>query len=54
MVVGHDLGVTFLYLIPSLGVLASWDVAYRSAIQLIYNPLGLLLATRLYPYNISI
>jgi hypothetical protein len=54
MVVGYDLGVTFPYLVPSLGVLASWGVAYRSAVQLVYNLLGLLLATRLCPYNISI
>ena len=37
---------------PSLGVLASQGVAYKSTIQFIYNPLGPFLAARLYSYNI--
>jgi hypothetical protein len=53
IVVGYDLSVTFSSLIPSLGVLASQGVIYKNAIQLIYNPLGPLLAARLCPYNIS-
>jgi hypothetical protein len=53
-VVSYNLSITFLYLILSLGVLASQGIAYRSTIQLIYNPLGPLLAARLCPYNISI
>jgi len=54
MVVGHNLSVTFPYLMLNLGVLASQGIAYKSAVQLIRNPLGPLLAARLYPYNISI
>jgi hypothetical protein len=53
MVVSHNLSVTFPSLIPSLGVLASQGIAYRSAVQLIHNPLSPFLAARLYPYNIS-
>jgi hypothetical protein len=54
MVVSYDFNITFPYLIFSLGVLASQDIVYRNAVQLIYNPLDPLLAARLCPYNISI
>ena len=54
MVVSYNFSVTFSYFIPSLGVLAFWGIAYKSAVQLICNPLGPPLAARLCPYNISI
>ena len=54
LVVGHGLGVTLPYLVPKLGVWASWGSVYGSAVQLVYNPSGPFLAARLYFCDISI